>query len=146
MKAAIRAELDRLKQKDGRLMAQAVVDAARPRDSILHDEFTWDRDEALEKNLLSEARELIANYTVVVHVGDRTTRTRHFVSLSSDRKIGGGYRPIEIVMSDAEMRQQLLDDAINALAAVQARYQHLVELAEVFSALETVKSRKRKAA
>lgn len=142
MKAAIRAELDRLKQKDGRLMAQAVIDAARPKDSIMHDEFTWDRDEALEKNLLTEARHLISEYMVCITVGDRSVRTRHFVSLLSDRKIGGGYRPIQEVMGDSEMRQQILDDALNALAALQSRYRHLAELAEVFSALERVKRKK----
>lgn len=151
MKAIHRAALDRIKLKNGRLMAPDVVEAARPKGSPLHDCFTWDRNKGFEKNLLVEAAQLIAEYKVVIMVGDKAIKTRHFVSVSSDRNTGGGYRIIADVLDDATMKQQLLADALSKLAAFQQRYQQVTELVGVFAAIDEVRSRyeakkKRKAA
>lgn len=143
MRAAIRAELDRLKakSKDGRLMPRAVIAAARSPKSPLHAAFTWDKNKALEQNLLREAQTLIAEYTVVMMHGDKAIKTRHFVSLTTDRRNGGGYRVVSEVLDDETMTRQLLADALAELASFQAKYRRLSELAGVFAEIERVQER-----
>jgi hypothetical protein len=51
---------------DGRLEPEAVVEAARDRESPLHSYFTWSNREAADKRRLDEARELIRSFKLVV--------------------------------------------------------------------------------
>jgi len=50
----------------GRIEPEAVVEAARDRESPLHDYFTWSNREAADKRRLDEARELIRSFKLVV--------------------------------------------------------------------------------
>jgi hypothetical protein len=61
------------------------------------------------------------------------------VSLRPDRATGGGYRGIVSVMSDARLRDQLLQDAMEDMEHFQQKYRHLEELAEVFAAMRRTK-------
>lgn len=128
------AELRRIAEKnDGILRAQDVVKAARSEDSPLHSRFEWDDDEAAEKFRLIQAR-LLINISVDVAPGSKIP-TRVFVSLSTDRGDGGGYRTAVDVMSDREMRQQLLSDALESMENFRERYRRLKELSSVISAI-----------
>mgnify|MGYP001589404350 CR=1 FL=1 len=133
-------ELERLRQasKDGVLHPEAVVRAAEPEKSPLHRFFTWDDTEAARKQRLMEARHLI-RVTVTVLPGT-TEPVRAFVSLRADRPKakrgqvtgGGGFRTTESVMSDDEMRELLLQDALAEMQNFQRKYRTLSELASVF--------------
>lgn len=147
MNKAQQAELHRIeKAHGGRLHKSHVIKAARNAKNPLHSRFTWDRTKGWEKNLLAEAGELISEYTTIIMVGERPVRTRAMVSLSTDRSAGGGYRNVVDVLSNAQMRAVLLDDALRDLAVIQARYRHIVELAEVFGAVDNVRRRAKKKA
>jgi hypothetical protein len=131
-------ELERIaKARHGELRVQDVVEAARPAASPLHSWFNWDDTEAAHQWRLQQARQLIR--VTIAYVGDNedSIPIRVFVSLTTDRynKDGGGYRVTTAVLSDAEHRQQLLDDAMAEMKRFRAKYNSLKELAEVFDAM-----------
>lgn len=131
-KAAI-AELERLEQFHGRLVPRLIVDAARRPDSPLHDFFEWNDSKAAEKYRLIQASVLVRTVQVTITPPDMEPRTvRAWVSPSP----GGGYFGIAKVLSDAEMRAQLLEQAHTDLLAFQNRYNSLSELDQVFAAIE----------
>lgn len=141
MKAAVKRELDRL-AANGPLSNRKVIEAARDPKSPLHSFFTWDKNKALELNLVNEARELMADYTVIVrNAKGETIECRAFVSLTTERGLLGGYRTIESVMNDAQLYQQLLDDALRELQSFQVRYSTLKQLRPIFRQIEKVRKK-----
>lgn len=143
MKPASKAVVKELKRialsNDGLLMPKIVVEAARAKSSPLHRQFEWDDSKAAEKYRLDQARHLIRVSVELIDGVD--TPVDVFVSLTPDRGEKGGYRIMTQVLSDAEMRQQLLSDAISELGVFREKYNRLKELAEVFKAIRKVKRR-----
>lgn len=117
----------------GMLMPEEVVKAARPAGSTLHKYFTWDDTDAAAKCRLQEARQLI-NVCVEYIGGKKELESRVFVSLRSDR-LEGGYRPLVTVLTNRQMREELLADAIEEMKYFQTKYRGLRELADVFAAM-----------
>ena len=99
-------------ENDGLLMPEKVVDAARPATSPLHSRFEWNNGKAAEAYRIWQARQLLRVCIETIPQSGDTAEV--FVSLSSDRK-EGGYRIQTEVLSDAQMRQQLLNDALESL-------------------------------
>lgn len=136
-------ELSKLcKDHNGLLHPKDVVESARSKDSILHDYFCWNNTEAGERYRLYQAQTLIqVTVTVLKH---HTKVIRAFVSLTTDRgKNKGGYRTTVDVLNSIEMRNQLLEDALNELNTFKAKYGHLRELAEIFSAIDSTTKKRR---
>lgn len=124
-------ELRRLYLVNGNILhPEVVVDAARSPDSVLHDCFEWDDSVAASEYRVWQARKLITCYVEVV----KRSVPEHqvFVSLSSDRVAGGGYRTLVSVMTDDLLRYRLLEDALAELRVFQRKYSSLVELVDVF--------------
>jgi tRNA A37 N6-isopentenylltransferase MiaA len=136
----IRNELTRLAaEHGGELQPKAVVDAARPDTSPLHNSFDWDDSEAAEKWRLQQARQLIRAVVIYEHVGKKSMPVRVFVSLTPDREENGaGYRLANVVLADAAHRQQMLSDALAEMQRFRLKYQRLSELAKVFEAMDEV--------
>jgi len=149
--------LERIReQNEGILRARDVVEAARDAASPIHDYFEWDDKEAADEYRLWQARRLVISVKVVIERPEPKTLEiprieadseskelpayrRAFVSLSNDRKEdGGGYRRLEDVLNDDASREELLEQAKRDMRKFQFDYQQLVELAEVFSAMERV--------
>jgi hypothetical protein len=143
---AIKAELDRLKAKssNGLIEPKAVIAAARNLKSPLHGCFEWNSKRAAEKYLLHQARQLISQYTVVVTTqSGEPIQVRHFVSLTTDRVNGGGYRSLNDVMSDEQLAHQMMDDALAELQLFQIKYSRLKQLQPVFDAIDEVRTTRR---
>ena len=121
-------------ENGGVLEPSQVVDAARAEGSPLHTSFTWDDGEAAEKWRVHQARNLIRVMVEYIDVG-KSEPTKVFVALRSESKDGGGYRRTVDVMSDAEMRAQLLAQALEDAKLFKLKYKRLTELAEVFDAM-----------
>lgn len=122
----------------GVLRAEDVVREAENPKSPLHSRFEWDDTEAARQHRLWQARQLIS---VCVEVIGELNPNPVFVSLSTDRGCGGGYRVTTTVMSDVELRAQLLKDALHELNRFQMKYRELKELAEVFTAASRVRKK-----
>lgn len=141
MKNKIVTELKKIaKANGGLLQPDAVVEAARPESSPLHSRFEWNDGKAAEEYRIWQARQLIR---VTVEVMDRTGESFDvFVSLSPDRqRESGGYRVLTDVLSDTDMRAQLLKDALAELELFREKYRQLTELVAVFSAIKKVRRR-----
>jgi hypothetical protein len=131
-KAADREGLKAAQASDGKLIPERRAAARKP-SNPLHDYFEWDDSKAGHKFRLWQARELIANVTIV-----RDEKAEKpvpvFVSLMRDRvDEGGGYRALEEVLADEQMRGELLATALHELKAFQQRYHVYRELAGIFA-------------
>lgn len=132
---AIRNELERLKS-GGVIRPVDVVEAARDESSPLHPCFQWDDGEAAHQYRLLQARNLLRVY-VNVEPAANVEPVRAYVSLTSDRvKDGGGYRAMAEVLSDSDLRQQLLNDAFVQFRNMRKKYEHLKQLSKVWAAID----------
>ena len=133
----ILAELRRIAAENGGLLVPVrMVEAARPKDSPLHGKFTWDNRKAADEYRLWQARELAAEYWVVVE-GSREP-VRLLLSLSSDRPAKAGYRFSADVLADPDQRHEWLLMAIADLQSWTHSYAALTELKPVFAAIARV--------
>jgi hypothetical protein len=104
----------------------------------LHSKFTWDDTKAAQEYRLWQARHLIQVYVKVVAVDGANVETRVYVSLNDDQNAGGGYRTLVSVLSDDNMREQLLSEAVEDMQRFKQKYAALKELAEIFAAMTRV--------
>ena len=136
------AELDRLQEQHRLLKPQTVVDFARDPNTALHSRFTWDDSAAAERYRLWEARQVI-RVAVFTPKGSQE-KVRAFVSLRADRG-EGGYRATVDVLSDAELRAKMLEEALDELQIFERKYRILSELSPVFAAASRVREQKAQA-
>lgn len=125
------AEIEARRDAVGLVHAEALVEWARKNPgSALYSEFEWDDTEAARAYRIWQARRLIA-VCVIADDGER-----RLVSLTIDRVAGGGYRDVEMVVADDELRRVLVLDALAELKRVRAKYEHVRELAAVYDEIE----------
>jgi len=140
-KNKIVAELHRIADSnDGALLPELVVYSARKTTSPLHSCFTWDNTKAAHQYRLWQARQLI-RVSVQIVPGTENITERIWVSLSPDRENDGGYRSLISVMSDKQLREQLLEDAMADMKLFADKYRRLSELAVVFTAMKKVRKK-----
>lgn len=146
-KDRLRAELEQIRENnDGQLRPEDVVDFARDPNTALHHEFEWRNSKAAHQFRLEQARRVIRLNIRVVETENGNVPVPMYVSLKSDRQAGGGYRTLTDVMSDEDLRAQLLEEALAELQRVRRKYQTLQELSPVFTALDRVARRASRAA
>jgi hypothetical protein len=131
-KENVASELLRL-ERGGLIQPKAAVEWARAHpSSALHAELEWDDAVAGEQYRIQQVRQLVAIFV------NPQTLTRQYVSLSVDRVEGGGYRRIEQVLGQQDLRTVLLQDALHELQRMQAKYAELQELDKVWAAAAQV--------
>lgn len=137
---SIETELLALKNAGGLIVAEDVVAWAKDNPaSALHSSLEWDDAKAGHQYRLWQVRKLIAVY-VTTEEG-----VRNLVSLSIDRtREGGGYRPLDDVLSSKALHEIMLQDALKELDRVQAKYEQLKELKPVWRARDEVRRKSRK--
>lgn len=133
MESKITAELKRIAAlHKGRLMPRDVVKEARKPESPLHKSFEWDDSTAAEQWRIEQARRLI-QVSVTVLDGSKEP-VRAFISLTTDRKDGGGYLLVEKVLSSKKQTEQMLKDAATELEIFTEKFNTIQELSEVNTA------------
>jgi hypothetical protein len=139
-KERVLAELEEIRAAGGGLlMPSKVVEYAENPETALHGEFNWDDTEAARLYRLQQAREVIRVHVTIV--GENPQPIRAYVSLSTDRTMGGGYRAIVDVLDSSEQRAVMLMDALNELRAFKRKYDHLVALKPLWEAMNDVSQR-----
>lgn len=133
-------EINRIQRRDGTVTAVAVVEEARPESSPIHKYFTWDDTQAAEAYRRWQARMLIASVRVIYDGAKEATSVRAFVNVISNdgEQNERGYIGIARVLSDKDLRAQMLDDAMSEINEWRERYNHLTELASIFDAIEKI--------
>ena len=108
----IKKELEEIrKANNGLLRPEDVVRFAKNKNTALHSRFTWDNNEAAERWRLEQASEIIRKVRVIVIPNknqDRVVKVRKYVSLPSDRKDGSGYREINKVLTEKELKLEYI--------------------------------------
>ncbi len=121
---------DRLKPAD-------VVEAAQNRRSPLHKHFEWDDTKAAISHRRNQARELIR---VIRVIKNNEEPQRAFLSVSD--KGGTTYRPLEAVLSSADLQLRVTQQALRDLKAFENRYSELEDICDLVSvARERLQSR-----
>lgn len=134
-----------LERRDGKCTAEALVQEAAPASSPLHSLFEWDDTEAAKQWRVEQARYVIRNVRFVVRREERPA-TQHIAFVSIREGKTGGYANTIRVVSDEQLRQQMVDDAMTALEAWRERYGHLSELTAVVEAITAQLSKRRRKA
>ena len=138
--------LDLLEQGHGSLTPAAVVDDARPEESPLHPCFTWVDSEAAEKWRLSEARYLMRSVAVVIErpaqdgASDEkrepiTIRAFYNVRPEGENPV---YRSTVVVMTEPDMRAQVLSSLRSSMASYRRQLVELGEYTEIVTAVDKV--------
>lgn len=118
-------------EESGGLTAKRLLDASRPVDAPLHDEFEWDDSEAAEKYREHQAAHIIR--CIVVRPEQVAKEpVRAFINVSDEKR---SYRSLDVVLNTTNMREQMLGQALKDLKAFEVKYSTLSELAEVFEAI-----------
>lgn len=140
MKAEVQQELESIYARDGALLPQAVVEAAKSKESALHSQFQWDDGKAAGQYRLEQARRLIrVAVTVIPNISNKPMR--QFVSISSLRHTGtGSYIAMVDVLSDEEQYAQARQDALEELLKLEARYRHIAEFQPIWDAINAAAS------
>lgn len=133
--ATVEKELRALHSRDGVLTCEAVLDAARPKNSPLHGYFTWEDSRAAERYRLIEAGRLIA--TVKIEYAPKKAAqvvyTPAFIPTGTSSEGKRQYYPVEEVTKNDFLREKALADARREMENTRARYSHLVDLLELSS-------------
>lgn len=132
----VQEELEAIREEhDGLLRAEDVVEFAKDPETALHKKFTWDDSTAAHQFRLLQARAVIRVNVITPEMSGLTVRA--YVSLMGDRmQPGGGYRRIDDVFANVELRRQLLNQALKEARLWQRKFKALEELAPIFAALD----------
>lgn len=132
-------EVDRLRASaNGLLAPSAVVDAARYENHPLHGAFEWDDSVAGEKYREGQARYLIGHLVVLSGPKSAPQAMRAFVNVQ--RGEVQGYTSTAIVISDTELRQQIIQRAVDELLRWRERYGQYEELRVYSDAIGHIKT------
>jgi hypothetical protein len=124
---AVGAELDRLAtEHGGRITPRVVVDAARSVASPMHNVFEWDDVRAAELYREDQARHVLHSIRILKREeGKRDVEILHaFVNLTE--QVGDdkqrAYVPLARVLSDEDLLNQAVNNALAELRAFEDRY------------------------
>lgn len=110
---------------------QNVLDLARDQNSKLHSDFEWDNEIAGEKYRLIQARQMIID--LVYEPFEEKKETTRVVQLTTQKST---YDFVEVILKNEDEYQALLKRALAELGSFKKKYSTLVELEEVFRAIE----------
>lgn len=122
------------------LTPENLVDASRPEDAPLHNEFEWDDNVEAEAYRKAQARLMISNLSIVIEEKKQEPVRAYFSLQRGFRKNSGTYESTITIMEDSERRALLLEKAKAEMIAFKSKYSMLTELADVFESIDnTVK-------
>jgi hypothetical protein len=134
--------LEGLRAASGSLTAARVVKDAKARRSPLHEFFQWDNTAAANEYRLEQARHLLRSLVVVYeHIPQHKEPVRAFVTFEKSEQVDrGAYIAVCDAMSNAELRKELVEQALGEAQEWQKRYEGLVELKAIFEAIAKAKA------
>lgn len=130
------AQFEALEKSVG-LSAETVLDANRPEDAPLHDEFEWQDDIAAEEWRKHQARHLINCICITAESEDEPEApVRAFFKTTESRE----YENLQTIITHADKRRALLETALRELTAFERKYHTIEALTPVFRAIEEVRA------
>lgn len=129
-------ELNRIYKRDGEITARQVVEDSRPYDAPLHPCFEWRDKIAAERYRESQARNLIAAVVEVKEQEKKEMPGQIIIETRAFEHVRGGYHPLEVIVSDDDMHDELLDNAKRAMREFKRKYERLLEMKPVIRAID----------
>lgn len=138
--------LEDLREQNGGLLTKDVVwEAAQNPESPIHKEFEWDVEIAAREHWKSRAGDMI-RHLAVVRILDTPPEdgVPAFVNVvvKTDDDERRGYVTGTQVLSDADLHQQAIDQALRLLKGLEARYNAIVELDDIWKAIRKAEKRR----
>ena len=130
--------LEVIREKNNGLSDDAIVDAAKPKNHVLHKWFTWADDKAASEYRRLQARQLLRSITVTYEESPQTTIRAYEVHTKTrpgDEK-RTVYSTTEEVLSDPEARDRLIASAIRAAMEFRRRFKNLHELEKLIEEID----------
>lgn len=119
---------------DGQFTPQQVVDAARPKNSPLHEYFEWNDSAAAELYRLNQARKIIQ--CLVVDIEGEEIREFHNVFVKEeDRRM---YVRADRAMRAEPLWKQVLETALQEAVSWRKRYESLKQLQPIVVAIKNI--------
>ena len=134
-------------KKNGTIKPKDVVEKAGKKSSPLHDYFDWDNNSAGEKYRLHQARNLINSITVIIKYDHKEKEQKAFFSVNespNEEDVNKTYVVMERVMTEPELRKQVLERAVNEAEYWQQKYMDYKELGKIFVAIKITKKKLKK--
>lgn len=122
-------ELKDIERSNKILNAEGVIARATDPNNPLHRYFEWDDSEAAMKWRLQQAHALILSFKVVIK--EKQVNAFMNVKVQINKEEVRGYFSAERVLSDAELHQQVLEQAVRDLEYWKLKYDNLIELRPV---------------
>lgn len=118
------------------ITAKDLLDASRDENAPLHNCFEWDDSIAAEQYRIWQARSIINSIEIVITKSEKPVTVRRYINVNStgSRK-QGDFAPVETVLKNPILREQILSNALIELRAFQRKYNAYEELTGVFSAI-----------
>ena len=124
-------KLQELRDKNNGLTASMVIEEAKHKTSVLHGAFEWDDSKAAHEWRLHSARHLMRSVEIVSTSAEGDVRNLPaFVFVKTES--GPQYESLARVLSDEELRIQVLNKALKEFEQWQQRYKEYEEFLNVF--------------
>lgn len=123
----------KIREEEGELTAENLLDANRPIDAPLHDVFEWDDALAAEEYRKSQARHVINSIMQIIEPEQPPVRAFMNVEVTSH-----DYKPIHLLLSSADDHSNMLNTALRELRSFQSKYLVLSELKPLFDLIEEI--------
>jgi hypothetical protein len=128
---SIRDHLVAIHDRNGYLTPALVVDTARPEDHPLHARFEWDDAVGGEAWRRHQAHQLIRSVRIEYLKDERPRDVRAFVAVPRPDSLQPSYEPTETAMVDPIQRRIVLQQMEREWRTFKARYEDLVEFADM---------------
>jgi hypothetical protein len=128
-------KLQELRDKNNGLTASIVIEEAKHKTSVLHGAFEWDDSKAAHEWRLHSARHLMRSVEIVSTSAEGDVRNLPaFVFVKTES--GPQYESLARVLSDEEMRNQVLERAEKEFDQWAKRYEEYEEFLGVIKAFD----------
>ena len=130
--------LERVREKNKGLTDDAIVEAAKPKNHVLHKWFEWDDSVAANEHRRSQARTLIRSFEVE-YVEQPELKTRAYEVETKSHKPEQSrtvYTTTEEVLANQESRDRLIADAIRMAMEFRRRFKMLHEMERVMDEID----------
>lgn len=134
--------MEEIEARDGEVTKEAFLEASRPEDSPTHNCFEWDDSQAAELYRLNQAYHVILDLEVTVTETESGSRSSAFVNVIKKTSTESAkYKSLDVAMADEELRTNVIRNALAEFRAVEKKYNHLVELSSIFTAIDSAERR-----
>lgn len=138
-------ELESLRDKDGLLHIEKVVEAARDPDSPLHKHFQWNDGEAAHRYRLGQARALIRAQKIPVRIGPLIIKAVAYVPSSN---MTGAYQVLSDIPRSSDLARSVMLNELSRVAGALSRARNIAavlgldsEIDDLLSALTVLRER-----